>query len=83
MVFTLSPKKVSDMYNKFPERLQSMRERRRISRSVMSELCGLSKSMISKYERGEREPKMETLVLLADFFECSIDYLVGRTNYPG
>lgn len=59
-----------------------MRERRRISRSVMSELCGLSKSMISKYERGEREPKMETLVLLADFFECSIDYLVGRTNYP-
>lgn len=74
---------MSDMYNEFPKRLQSMRERRRISRSVMSELCGLSKSMISKYERGEREPKMETLVLLADFFECSIDYLVGRTNYPG
>jgi len=62
----------------FPERLQSMRKRRRISKSVMSELCGLSKSMISKYERGEREPKMETLVALADFFECSIDYLVGR-----
>lgn len=67
----------------FPKRLQGMRERRRISRSVMSELCGLSKSMISKYERGERQPKLETLMLLADFFECSIDYLVGRKNYPG
>jgi transcriptional regulator with XRE-family HTH domain len=67
----------------FAERLQKMRERRRISRGVMSELCGLSKSVISKYERGERQPKLETLILLADFFECSIDYLVGRSDYPG
>ena len=67
----------------FPERLQKMRERRRISRAIMSELCGLSKSMISKYERGEKQPKLETLVVLSDFFDCSIDYLVGRTDYPG
>ena len=71
------------MYNEFSARLQKMRERRRISRSVMSELCGLSKSMISKYERGEKQPKLETLVVLSDFFDCSIDYLVGRTDYPG
>lgn len=69
--------------DEFPNRLQKMRERRRISRSVMSELCGLSKSVISKYERGERQPKLETLVILADFFECSIDYLVGRKDYSG
>lgn len=69
--------------DEFSNRLQKMRERRRISRSVMSELCGLSKSVISKYERGERQPKLETLVILADFFECSIDYLVGRKDYPG
>ena len=49
----------------------------------MSELCGLSKSVISKYERGEREPKMETLIILADFFETSIDYLCGETDYSG
>lgn len=67
----------------FPQRLQKLRERRRISRSVMSELCGLSKSVISKYERGEREPKMETLIILADFFETSIDYLCGETDYSG
>lgn len=67
----------------FSKRLRQMRERRRISRAIMSELCGLSKSMISKYERGEREPKLETLIVLSDFFDCSIDYLVGKTNYPG
>lgn len=65
----------------FPERLRKMRERRRISRSVMSEMCGLSKSAFSKYERGVREPKLETLILLSKFWDCSIDYLCGRTDH--
>lgn len=69
--------------NEFPQRLQRMRERRRISRGVMSELCGLSKSVIAKYERGERQPKLETLIILAEFFDCSIDYLCGETNFSG
>lgn len=62
----------------FPERLKQMRERRRISRGTLSELCGLSKSVISKYEKGERDPTLRSLICLADFFECSIDYLVGK-----
>ena len=66
----------------FATRLQRMRERRRISRRIMSELCGLSPSMIAKYERGEKQPKLQTLIVLADFFECSIDYLVCETDYP-
>lgn len=64
--------------DEFPMRLRYLRERRGISRSTMSELCGLSKSMISKYERGERQPTLEPLMELADFFEVSIDYLCGR-----
>ena len=59
-------------------RLRYLRERRGISRSTMSELGGLSKSMISKYESGERQPTLEPLMELADFFEVSIDYLCGR-----
>lgn len=66
----------------FATRLQRMREQRRISRRIMSELCGLSPSMISKYERGEKQPKLESLIILADFFECSIDYLVCETDCP-
>lgn len=62
----------------FPKRLQKLRERRRISRRVLSELCGLSKNMIAIYERGERKPRIDDAIQLADFFEVSLDYLVGR-----
>lgn len=68
--------------DEFPMRLRYLRERRGISRSTMSELCGLSKSMISKYERGEREPTKEPLKELADYFGVSIDFLVGETDNP-
>ena len=62
----------------FPKRLQNLRERRRISRRVLSELCGLSKNMIAQYERGEKEPTAGALVEIADFFEVTTDYLLGR-----
>lgn len=62
----------------FRERLQNMRERKRISRRVLSELCGLNHDAIRKYERGEREPTARALIAIADFFEVTIDYLVGR-----
>lgn len=62
----------------FPQRLQRLRERRKISRRVLSELCGLSKSAVSRYERGERMPGLDDAVQLADFFGVSLDYLVGR-----
>lgn len=47
----------------------------------MAELCGLSKNMISLYERGEKAPSVEALVNLADFFGVSTDYLLGRKNF--
>lgn len=62
----------------FRQRLQSLREQKRISRIVLSELCGLDPDAVRKYERGEREPSMKSLVAIADFFEVSVDYLVGR-----
>lgn len=62
----------------FKQRLQQLRERRRISRIVLSELCGLSSDSVRRYERGEDEPRMTALKALADFFEVSVDYLIGR-----
>ena len=67
----------------FAKRLQQLRKRRRVPKKTLSELCGLSPSVISKYEQGERQPKLETLILLADYFDTSIDYLVGETEYTG
>lgn len=62
----------------FPVRLRRLRERRRISRRTLAELCGLSKNMISLYESGEVEPTAKVLVELADRFGVSVDYLLGR-----
>lgn len=69
------------MKQEFPQRLQKLRERRRMSRKALGELCGLSKNVIARYERGEREPSIRILVDLADFFEVPVDYLLGRQNF--
>ena len=65
----------------FPRRLQKLRERRRMSRKALGELCGLSKDMVGQYERGEREPSVGTLIELADYFEVPVDYLLGRQYF--
>nr|DAG61233.1 MAG TPA: Repressor protein CI [Bacteriophage sp.] len=62
----------------FPQKLQSMRERRRLSRQKLADLCGLSRNVIAQYERGKRFPSIGNLIVLADFFDTSIDDLVGR-----
>ena len=62
----------------FRQRLQMLREQKRISRIVLSELCGLHPDAVRRYERGECEPTKDSLIAIADFFEVSIDYLVGR-----
>lgn len=65
----------------FAQRLRKLRERRRISRRVLSGLCGLHHDAIRRYEMGEAEPTVDALIAIADFFEVSMDYLTGRQNY--
>lgn len=68
--------------NEFPERLRRLRERNRLSRYKLSDLCGISSDQIRRYELGEIKPGADTLEAIADYFEVSIDYLWGRTDYP-
>jgi transcriptional regulator with XRE-family HTH domain len=64
----------------FRHRLQTLREKKRISRKVLSELCGLNPDAVRRYERGEAEPTLHSLVAIAEFFEVTVDYLVGRCD---
>ena len=48
----------------------------------VAEGSGISLRTYQRYENGEREPSASTLVALADFFNVSTDYLLGRTNNP-
>jgi transcriptional regulator with XRE-family HTH domain len=47
-----------------------------------SKFIGISKSSVNMYERGEREPNLETLEKIADFFAVDMDYLHGKTDSP-
>lgn len=64
--------------NKFPERLKSLRKRRRVSQTALSELCGLSPNMVGLYETGKIQPTLGSLICLADHFGVSLDFLVGK-----
>ena len=81
-IFSAEKKKEGQRMNRtiFQVRMQKLREEKRISRARMSERCGLEQSAIRRYERGEREPKLSTLIQIADFFGVTIDYLAGRTD---
>ena len=59
------------------ERLQELRLSRRLSQKEVAHLIGLSASVISNYESGERTPSVEILVALARLYHCSTDYLLG------
>lgn len=71
------------MESEFTRRLRKLREEKRPLRSmaVTSELIGLPPDAIRRYERGEANPTVESLAAIADYFEVSMDYLWGRTNY--
>lgn len=62
----------------FSQRLRQLRETKRVSRRVASELCGLHSDAFRRYEQRESEPTLHALVAIADYFEVSVDYLVGR-----
>lgn len=62
----------------FRERLQWLREKKRVSRKTLSEVCGLHSDAVRRYERGEAEPTLHALVALAECLEVTVDYLIGR-----
>ena len=43
---------------------------------------GIEQALLSKYESGKRIPPTETLMVLADYYEVSMDYIMGRTDNP-
>jgi len=59
------------------ERLTEQRLLRRLSQKEVATAVGVSVSVISNYEHGERNPSVETLMALAGLYRCSVDYLLG------
>ena len=63
-------------------RLKEIRKAKGISQLKMAMDLSTNQNTISRYETGEREPGIAELIRIADYFNVSIDYLLGRTNNP-
>ena len=63
-------------------RLKELRQARHITQLKLALDLNMSQNTISRYESGEREPGIAELILIADYFHVSSDYLVGRTDSP-
>lgn len=66
--------------SKFSSRLKELRVLNDLSQQKLANLLKTSKSSINMYERGEREPGLEMLENIADFFNVDMDYLMGKSN---
>lgn len=64
----------------FSERLRELRQNKGLSQSQLADALNISKSAISMYELGKREPDLETLEGIADFFNVDINYLLGKED---
>ena len=68
--------------NVLGKRIGEMRKKRGLTQRQLADKLKVSHGRISLYETGDRSPDPEMLKKLADFFGCSVDYLLGRTDDP-
>ena len=66
----------------FPERLKELRIKTNSKQTDIAEMLGVQPRAIRFYESGDREPSIEFINKLADYFNVSTDYLLGRSNDP-
>ena len=61
-------------------RIKELREDRDLRQSDLARATGIDQRTISNYETGKSNPDSYALIKLADFFDVSVDYLLGRTE---
>ena len=67
---------------RFGERLRHLRTSHELSQMDLAKQLKTSKSSVNMYERCEREPSLEMLEKVADYFNVDLDYLLGKTDCP-
>ncbi|NCB64489.1 MAG: XRE family transcriptional regulator [Clostridia bacterium] len=65
-----------------PIRLGELREKKQLTQQQMADMMDITVRQYRRYELGEQEPKLAGWIFLADFFDVSLDYLVGRSSDP-
>ncbi|MBQ4572400.1 MAG: helix-turn-helix transcriptional regulator [Clostridia bacterium] len=63
-------------------RLKDLREDNDVKQKELAEYLNIKQNTYSQYENGKREIPLDTLWKLADYYNTSVDYLIGRTDNP-
>lgn len=64
----------------FSEILVKLMEERNVTAYQIAKATGLSNTALSRYKSGKQDPAIDKLIAIADFFDVSTDYLLGRTD---
>ena len=64
----------------FKERLKDLRLEHNLSQEALGKIVNMSKMAVSHWELGHSEPSIAQLIRLSEFFEVSVDYLIGKTD---
>lgn len=71
---------LSEMIFMYFQRLRDLREDKDMNQTQVAELLNTKQTVYSRYERGFQSIPVEHLITLADFYNVSTDYILGRTN---
>ena len=63
-------------------RMRELRKQMKMTMKQLGDMLGVSESAISHYETGKRQADFETLLKVAEIYDVSLDYLLGRTDTP-
>ena len=66
---------------RFNKRLRELRTGANMTRAELSEKLNVSVRLISYWETGKRECSFDMLIAIAEIFDTTVDYLIGRTEY--
>ena len=65
----------------FKDRLKELRKEKGVFQQDIAVLVGTSKMAVSHWEKGHSEPSIAQLITLSDFFNVSVDFLIGKKDY--
>ena len=68
--------------NNLSDKIKQLRKSQKITQKQLADYLNISIINIQRFEYGSRRPSLDNLIALADYFNVSLDYLVGRTDNP-
>ena len=66
----------------FPIKLKLLRAKKGITQKQLAEVLNIQPNSVQRLEYGTARPSLDTVIAIADYFDVSLDYLVGRTDNP-